>query len=126
MITTMDYALIANAVYDIGEKDGNWTVGGYEPVLFEEGMSWGATKTDFKGCTYFRESTQEVVVAFQGTKLDKLGDIVADAEILAAVVPFLGLLPQYCGAALRLFEKTVVGQRHFFSSNDGSPALRTV
>jgi hypothetical protein len=105
-VTTLEYAEVANAVYGIGKDAGNWTVPGFEPTLFEEGMSWGATETDFKGCTYYRESTQEAVVAFQGTDLGKIGDVVADAAIVVAIVPILGLLPQYCGAALRLYRKT--------------------
>jgi hypothetical protein len=105
-VTTLEYALIANAVYDIGRKGGNWTVPGFEATLFEEGMSWGATKTDFKGCTYYREATQDAVVALQGTDLSKVGDLVADGAIGVAIVPILGLLPQYCGAALRLYRKT--------------------
>jgi hypothetical protein len=102
-ITTLDYALMANRVYDI--DGGDYIVAGYDTALFEEGMSWGATRTDFKGCTYMSRSAAEVVVAFQGTVPKKGGDVLADLQI--AIGGLVGMLPQYCGAALRLFERTL-------------------
>ena len=96
MITTHQYAKIANAVYQIGGK-GNYVVDGFHTTLFEEG-GWGSTKTKFKGCVYVKEDTRDVVVALQGTDFTgKIGDLYADLQIV------LGILPQYCGAAERLY-----------------------
>jgi hypothetical protein len=102
-ITTLDYALMASGVYEI--ESGDYVVPGYDTALFEEGMSWGATNTDFKGCTYVSQSVAEVVVAFQGTVPRKGGDLLADLQI--AIGGLVGMLPQYCGAALRLFNRTL-------------------
>ncbi len=101
-ITTLDYVLMAARVYhiDLGASSTGHIVGNYECGLFEEGMSWGATFTDFKGCVYADRQAKEVVVAFQGTEPSKLGDLVSDLQIV------IGMLPQYCSAALRLFERT--------------------
>ncbi|HEX3487298.1 MAG TPA: hypothetical protein VHT51_19735, partial [Micropepsaceae bacterium] len=108
-ITSREYALIANRVYQIDKrvtarKDKSWTVEGFKCAGFKEGMSWGATNTDFKGCTYVCPGRKEVVVAFQGTDLKKGGDLVCDLQI--ALGGFVGMLPQYCSAALRLLEGT--------------------
>jgi hypothetical protein len=99
-ITTYEYAQMANLVYQI-DTGANFYLSGFRCDLFDEGMSWGATKTDFKGCVYVSDEFKEVVVAFQGTKPSKLGDVVADVQIL------VGMLPQYCGAAMRLFDRAV-------------------
>lgn len=99
MITTSQYAEIANAVYNIG-TDGNWVVDGFQTTLFEEG-GWGSTRTKFKGCVYAKEDTQDVVVALQGTVPSKFGDLYADLQIV------LGILPQYCGAAERLYQRAL-------------------
>jgi hypothetical protein len=110
-ITTLDYAEIANRVYNIDDGD-SYLLPGYDCALFEEGMGWGATQTDFKGCVYVSRTVPEVVVAFQGTvcriKEGKVkgGDLLADAEIGAGKTIVAGLLPQYCSAALRLYERT--------------------
>lgn len=108
-ITTLDYAEMAERVYSIDRRSDpkapqNWVVATYECGLFQEGMSWGGTKTDFKGCVYANDSLKEVVVAFQGTVPRKGGDLLADLQI--AIGGLVGMLPQYCGAALRLFERT--------------------
>jgi len=101
VITSLKYAEIANAVYQIGRTNGNWVVDDFYASLFEEG-GWGTTKTKFKGCVYARDSTREVVVALQGTDFgSKIGDWYADLQIV------LGILPQYCGAAQRLLERTL-------------------
>src|SRR5262249_6812099 len=89
-------------VYELDKGQG-YNGGGYECNQFREGMSWGVTNTDFKGCVYVSKQIKEMVVAFQGTDPSKLGDLVADLQI--AITGFIGMLPQYCGAALRLFEK---------------------
>jgi len=99
MITTSQYAEIANAVYNIG-TDGNWVVDGFQTTLFEEG-GWGSTRTKFKGCVYAKEDTRDVVVALQGTVPSKFGDLYADLQIV------LGILPQYCGAAERLYQRAL-------------------
>ena len=99
MISTLQYAEISNAVYQIG-KTGNYVVDDFYPALFEEG-GWGTTKTKFKGCVYAKEITKEVVVALQGTDFTgKIGDLYADLQIV------LGILPQFCGAAERLLNRT--------------------
>lgn len=100
-ITTNDYADMANKVYNIDNVSNpeGFVVPGYTPDLFNEGMAWGGTKTNFKGCVYASNTTKEVVVAFQGTKLSKAGDLVADVQI------FLGMLTQYSDAAYRLFKR---------------------
>jgi hypothetical protein len=102
-ITTLDYALMANRVYGI--DDGDYVVPGYTTALFEEGMRWGVTRTDFKGCTYVSDSSHEAVVAFQGTVPAKGGDLLADLQI--GIGGLVGMLPQYCGASLRLFDRTL-------------------
>jgi hypothetical protein len=101
-INTLDYAMMANRVYDIdmGVAD-NYVVPGYETRLFEEGMRWGAINTDFKGCVYVDTVIREVVVAFQGTKPRKAGDIASDVQIM------IGMLPQYTTAAMRLLDRTM-------------------
>ena len=101
-ITTLDYVLMAERVYNIDHRTSSngHLVGNYECGLFDEGMSWGATSTDFKGCVYADRQAREVVVAFQGTEPSKLGDLVSDLQIV------IGMLPQYCSAALRLFQRT--------------------
>jgi len=109
-ITTLDYAEMALRVYSIdGHSDpgapSDWVVATYECGLFREGMAWGSTRTDFKGCVYASDALREVVVAFQGTVPRKGGDLLADLQI--AIGGLVGMLPQYCGAALRLFERTV-------------------
>ena len=108
-ITTLAYAEIANRVYNIdvkGERsaDGRWVVGDFDSALFKEGMSWGATNTDFKGCVYVSKSNKEAVVAFQGTVPKKGGDLLADLQI--AIGGLVGMLPQYCDAATRLYDRT--------------------
>lgn len=100
-VTTLDYAQMANRVYKIDTDDASsWSVGSFATGQFKEGMRWGVTNTDFKGCAYADRSGGEVVIAFQGTKLSKGGDVVADLQIL------VGMLPQYCSAANRLLEST--------------------
>lgn len=96
MITTKEFARMANAVYEL-DSNGH-AIAGFVHQRFEEEERWGWTRTDFKGCVYSRESTKEFVVAFQGTVPKKAGDIASDVQIV------LGILPQYCSAALRLFE----------------------
>jgi hypothetical protein len=105
-IVTLDYAEMANRVYEIGRgvRHANHRLDGYKADLFEEGMNWGATKTNFKGCVYVSQRHPEVVVAFQGTDLGKAGDLLADLQI--AIGGLVGMLPQYCSAALRLFDRT--------------------
>jgi hypothetical protein len=107
-ISTLDYAEMANRVYNIDGSDSsdNYRLPGYEAVIFKDQMSWGWTQTDFKGCVYVNHGLREAVAAFQGTyfragkdKHTKAGDLVSDIQIL------LGILPQYCSAALRLFER---------------------
>lgn len=105
VITTLDYALIANRVYNINRGANSWVVADFECGLFEEGMAWGGTSTDFKGCVYAHKTLKEVVVAIQGTVPAKGGDLVADAQI--AIMGLVGMLPHYCAAANRLFERTV-------------------
>jgi len=100
-ITSLDYAEMANRVYNIDTSNSDsYVVPGFRTRLFNEGMSWGATNTDFKGCVYASDAIREVVVAFQGTKPSKGGDIMADVQIL------VGMLPQYTTAAMRLFDRT--------------------
>jgi hypothetical protein len=101
MITTLEYAEMANRVYQIDNQSNpdGFNQPGYKCDHFKDGMRWGATVTDFKGCVYVRKNTQDLVVAFQGTKLTKAGDILSDVQIV------IGMLPQYCSAALRLFER---------------------
>ena len=60
MLTTLDYARIANAVYNIGTTS-SYVVPEFTAALFEEGMSWGGTNTNFKGCVYVREATREAI-----------------------------------------------------------------
>lgn len=106
-ITTLQYAMMANRVYRIGNYArvcGNYGVEDFETMLFDEGMNWGATNTDFKGCVYVSKSLKEVVVAFQGTVPSKGGDLLADLQI--GVGSLVGMLPQYSSAALRLFKRT--------------------
>lgn len=100
-ITTLQYAQMANRVYNIDNPSDpeSYTVPGFIPALFKEGMAWGKTNTGFKGCVYVSQDSHECVVAFQGTKPSKAGDLVADVQI------FLGQLTQYAGAALRLFNR---------------------
>jgi hypothetical protein len=100
-ITTLDYALMANRVYNIDSGDSSsWSVGSFDTGQFKEGMNWGATNTDFKGCAYADARLGEVVIALQGTKPSKGGDLLADLQIV------IGMLPQYCSAARRLLEAT--------------------
>lgn len=111
-VTTAQYARMANAVYQIDRSAAGppatgasgWVVDDYECGLFEDGMAWGATRTDFKGCVYVSRALGEVVVALQGTVPKKGGDLLADLQI--AVGGLVGMLPQYCSAALRLFRRT--------------------
>jgi hypothetical protein len=106
-LTSLNYAEIANRVYNIDRVAGggdSWVVGGFDSGLFKEGMSWGATNTDFKGCVYVSKSYKEAVVAFQGTVPSKGGDLLADAQL--AIFGLVGMLPQYCDAATRLFDRT--------------------
>ena len=106
-ITTLQYAMMANRVYKIGNDESNsgcYGVEDFETELFAEGMKWGATNTDFKGCVYVSDSLKEVVVAFQGTVPQKGGDLLADLQI--GVGSLVGMLPQYSSAALRLFKRT--------------------
>jgi hypothetical protein len=118
-ITTLDYAEIANRVYLIDankdwQDDGatargdaaqsSWCYKDFVCRLFKYGMGWGDTKTDFKGCVYVNEALKKSVVAIQGTKLSKLGDTVADLQIAVGMIA--GMMPQYCSAALKLFERT--------------------
>ncbi len=100
-ITTLDYAEMANRVYqiDTGHPD-SYVVPGYDTRLFKEGMSWGLTNADFKGCVYASDALRETVVAFQGTKPSKGGDLLSDLQIV------IGMLPQYTTAAMRLFDRT--------------------
>lgn len=109
LVTTLDYAEMARRVYNIDKSANNancdWVLGNYKCDLFEEGMAWGGTKTDFKGCVYSSEALKEAVVAFQGTVPRKGGDLLADLQI--AIGGLVGMLPQYSSAALRLFERTV-------------------
>ncbi len=114
-ITTLQYAQMAEHVYYIDcrkeatrsqKTEGkSWVVGGFKAELFEYGMGWGGTSTDFKGCVYASRSRPEAVVALQGTVPAKAGDLVADLQI--ALGGLVGMLPQYCTAALKLFEKTL-------------------
>ncbi|MGA0603140.1 lipase family protein [Caulobacter sp. KR2-114] len=108
-ITSLAYAEIANRVYNIDQQGpvpgfGSWVVADFDSALFQEGMSWGATRTDYKGCVYVSRRCNEAVVAFQGTDLKKGGDIVADLQI--ALGGLVGMLPQYCEATVRLFRRT--------------------
>lgn len=100
MVSTIKYAEIADAVYQIGPGGGNYVVDDFKTTLFEEG-GWGSTNTKFKGCVYVREASGDVVVALQGTVPRKFGDLYADLQIV------LGILPQYCGAAERLYHKAL-------------------
>lgn len=100
-ITTNEYADMANKVYNIDDFQNpeGFVVPGFTPDLFDEGMAWGGTRTDFKGCVYKSSAKSECVVAFQGTKPSKAGDLMADVQI------FLGMLTQYADAAHRLFTR---------------------
>ncbi len=101
MVSTIKYAEISDAVYQIGKAGGNYVVSDFRTALFEEG-GWGTTNTKFKGCVYVRRSSRDVVVALQGTDFTgKFGDLYADVQIV------LGILPQYCGAAERLYHKAL-------------------
>lgn len=102
MITSNDYAQMANAVYNIGTT-GGFDVPGFTTCLFYEGVApWGTTATKFKGCVYANNQTKEAVVAFQGTDFgNKIGDWYADLQIV------VGILPQYCMAADRLYARTL-------------------
>src|SRR5437868_11098951 len=51
MVSSVEYAEIADAVYQIGPGGGNYVVDEFKTALFEEG-GWGTTKTKFKGCVY--------------------------------------------------------------------------
>jgi hypothetical protein len=119
IMTTLDYAELANRVYRIdsrkelgseasadgrGETESTWCYSGFECGLFEYGMGWGGTKTDFKGCVYANTTLRRAVVALQGTDRKKLGDYVSDLQI--AVGMLIGMMPQYCSAALKLFKRT--------------------
>ena len=104
-ISTLDFAEMSRRVYNL-DAGKDFDIAGYECRRFREGMSWGVTNTDFKGCVYASQEYDELVVAFQGTDPSKLGDVVADLQIV--ITGFIGMLPQYCGAALRLFERAAV------------------
>jgi hypothetical protein len=105
MITTLDYARMANAVYNIDPKvTASPVVARFEMAFFEEGMSWGLTNTDFKGCVYLSGSDKTAVVALQGTVPRKGGDLFADLQI--GIGAMIGMLPQYCSAAHRLLDRT--------------------
>jgi hypothetical protein len=109
LVTTLEYAEMANRVYGINAGD-NYLVPAFETALFEEGLAFGSTATHFKGCVYVSDGLQEVVVAFQGTIPTTAGDLYSDVQVL------VGMLPQYCNAAMRLFERTVeVFPRHTVS-----------
>jgi hypothetical protein len=96
MFNTKNFAEMANAVYRL---DANkHFVSGYEPKTFDEEKRWGWTRTDFKGCVYIDDASKAFAVAFQGTVPKKIGDLVADLQIVG------GILPLYCSAALRLFD----------------------
>ena len=106
-ITTLQYAMMANRVYSIGKDaagGGSYSVEDFETMLFDEGMNWGATNTDFKGCVYVSKSLKEVVVAFQGTVPAKGGDLLADLQI--GIGSLVGMLPQsrvqLCGCSNEL------------------------
>jgi hypothetical protein len=99
-ITTLDYAEMANRVYNIDSSNpDSYVVPGFETRLFKEGMSWGLTNADFKGCVYVNSALHHFVIAFQGTEPSKGGDLIADVQIL------IGMLPQYTSAAMRLFDR---------------------
>lgn len=107
MATTYEYARIANSVYDLTHGPMPM-VNGFTPNLTKSGSNWGVTKTDFKGCIFSREGTKEAIVAIQGTVPSKLGDLVADLQIV------VGMLPQYCAAAdtlLTLARKQFAGYK---------------
>jgi len=99
LVTTLEYAEMAHRVYNI-DTGADYLVPNFECSLFKEGLSWGATNTDFKGCVYVSDGLQEVVAAFQVPKLSKAGELAADIQIM------VGMMPQFCNAALRLFERT--------------------
>lgn len=105
-ITSIQYARMANRVYNLkeGAEAKDYSVENFETQCFREGMNWGATNTDFKGCVYVSRELQEVVVAFQGTVPKKGGDLLADLQI--GIGSLVGMLPQYSSAALRLFKRT--------------------
>ena len=105
-ITSIQYARMANRVYNLkqGAETEDYSVENFETRRFSEGMNWGATNTDFKGCVYVSRELQEVVVAFQGTVPQKGGDLLADLQI--GIGSLVGMLPQYSSAALRLFKRT--------------------
>jgi hypothetical protein len=72
-------------------------------------LKWGVTDTPFKGCVYISKKYPEAVVTFQGTVFcqnnqTKGGDLLADLQV--ALGGLVGMLPQDCSAALRLFERT--------------------
>ena len=100
-ITTSQYARMANAVYEIDhhESSESYIVQDFKTVLFSDPVGWGATKTAFKGCVYLHMAEREAVIAFQGTVPSKGGDVLADAQIVA------GLMPQYSSCAFRLFKR---------------------
>lgn len=87
-ITSLNDALMANRVYQIDA--GDYGVTGYDATLFEGGLSWAATNTDFEGRAYVKRSLAKVVVAFQGTVPKKAGDLVADMKI--AIGGLVGML----------------------------------
>ncbi len=99
-VSALDYALMANAVYENDQASA--AVAGWSVGSFYEGRSWGGLKADgFQGCFYVRESTKEVVVAFRGTQPTSFNDLTADLKIA------IGLLPNQCSSAWRLFEQTL-------------------
>ncbi|MFN5908918.1 MAG: hypothetical protein ACK5A3_22940, partial [Planctomyces sp.] len=93
-ITSIQYARMANRVYNLkqGAETEDYSVENFETRRFSEGMNWGATNTDFKGCVYVSRELQEVVVAFQGTVPQKGGDLLADLQI--GIGSLVGMLPQ--------------------------------
>jgi hypothetical protein len=105
-ITSIQYASMASRVYNLkaGAEAKEYNVENFKTQLFQEGMNWGATNTDFKGCVYVSRELQEAVVAFQGTVPQKGGDLLADLQI--GIGSLVGMLPQYTSAALRLFRRT--------------------
>ncbi len=107
-IKTIDYALMAEAVYNV-DSNKSHAVGGYECNSRFWQIGWGGTNTNFKACAYKSMRSKEVVVAFEGTELNKLGDIVADVQIL------LGTLTQYSNAAYRFLTqlKEIYGDHEF-------------
>ncbi len=52
-ISTADYAEMANRVYNVDSRDpGSYQVPSFCYYEFREGMNWGLTNADFKGCVY--------------------------------------------------------------------------